>query len=95
MIWDKQITTPFTNPAHDYSQTPDDFKQKNFLEPGPPLSHIVARSQIKRDDLLPYLIKPLLGGFGPDLIGLYNTFYRNSTYVNGLDHPVTVRLGHM
>lgn len=95
MIWDQDITTPFVNPSQNHSQPPENFIQENFLASGCSLSHVVAQCQMNRGDLLPHLIEPLLKQIGPNLIGLYNVFYRNSAYQNGLDHPDTVRLGHM
>jgi hypothetical protein len=96
MIWDEEITNSFINADLAAARPADDFEKDNFEKSKTMLRDVVSRSQLDGSDLQPRLVEALIGGsVAKKLEGRYNMFYRNSVYINGLDHPDTIRLGHM
>ncbi|KAG8764503.1 hypothetical protein FRC12_008066 [Ceratobasidium sp. 428] len=96
LIWDEDITDKFVNSDLDAARLSDGFEKANFDKSKHGLGELVARLRLQPRKLEVELITSLLqGAVANRLEGRYNTFYRNSVYINGLNHPDTIRLGHM
>ncbi|KAG9083156.1 hypothetical protein FS749_006259 [Ceratobasidium sp. UAMH 11750] len=96
MIWDEAITSSFINSDLSSARPSHDFDRTNFDKSKEMLGDLVSRLRLQKQDLQTELVKALLqGAVAKRLEGRYNVFYRNSAYINGLDHPDTIRLGHM
>ncbi|KAG8743840.1 hypothetical protein FRC10_011307 [Ceratobasidium sp. 414] len=96
MIWDEAITSSFINSDLSSARPSDGFEKDNFDKSKEMLGDVVSRLKLQKRELQTELVKALLqGAVASRLEGRYNIFYRNSAYLNGLDHPDTVRLGHM
>ncbi|KAG9090168.1 hypothetical protein FRC06_001192 [Ceratobasidium sp. 370] len=96
MIWDEAITSHFINSDLSSARPADGFERENFDKSKEMLGDLVSRLKLRKQELQTELVKALLqGAVASRLEGRYNVFYRNSVYINGLDHPDTIRLGHM
>ncbi|KAG8719688.1 hypothetical protein FRC09_010774 [Ceratobasidium sp. 395] len=96
LIWDEDITDQFVNSDLDAARLSDGFEEDNFDKSTDMLGDVVSRSKLQNRELEAELITALLqGAVANRLEGRYNIFYRNSVYINGLNHRDTIRLGHM
>ncbi|KAG8796073.1 hypothetical protein FRC12_005343 [Ceratobasidium sp. 428] len=96
LIWDEDIVDKFVNSDLDTARPSVGFEEANFTKSKYMLGNLVSRSRLQNRKLETELITALLqGAVKNNLHGRYNMFYRNSVYLNGLDHPDTIRLGHM
>lgn len=96
LIWDEAITSQFTNSDLTAARLPDSFETDNFDKLSRKVGDVVARATLSRQSHQTGLLEALLqGAVKNQLKGTYNKLYRNSLYVNGLDHPDTIRLGQM
>ncbi|QRV85354.1 RNA-dependent RNA polymerase [Ceratobasidium sp. AG-Ba] len=96
MIWDESITSQFINSDLSSARPSDSFESDNFNKSKQKLGDLVARLALRGESKEAALSRILLqGAVAKRLEGRYNVFYRNSVYLNGLDHPDTIRLGQM
>ncbi|KAG8719689.1 hypothetical protein FRC09_010775 [Ceratobasidium sp. 395] len=96
LIWDEDIVDNFVNSDLDTARLSVGFEEANFTKSKHMLGNLVSRSRLQSCKLETELVKALLQGAVENKVyGRYNMFYRNSVYLNGLDHPDTIRLGHM
>ncbi|KAG8764504.1 hypothetical protein FRC12_008067 [Ceratobasidium sp. 428] len=96
LIWDEDIVDKFVNSDLDTARPSVGFEAANFTKSKHMLGDLVSRSRLQNRKLETELITALLQDAVKDKPhGLYNMFYRNSVYLNGLNHPDTIRLGHM
>ncbi|KAG9105593.1 hypothetical protein FRC07_009161, partial [Ceratobasidium sp. 392] len=90
MIWDENITDTFINSDLESARPSDGFETENFDKSKEMLGHLVARLKLQNCELQTELVRALLqGAVANRLEGRYNMFYRNSVYINGLNHPDT------
>ncbi|KAG5220575.1 RNA dependent RNA polymerase-domain-containing protein [Salix suchowensis] len=96
LIWQPEVVEHFINASLHFSIEPPEVKAAFFKEKKTVTDFLEETRASSPEETQLKLQQYLLGALNqPSLVGQYSNFHLNSIYVNGYQHPETIRLAYM